>query len=32
MTANNALELSVMHREPRLAVARSLWPAAQLGR
>ena len=30
--ANNALERTVRHRGPRLAAARSLWPAAQLGR
>ena len=30
--ANNAFELTVMHRGPRLAAARSSWPAAQLGR
>jgi hypothetical protein len=32
MTPNNALEQSVNHCGPRLAAARSLWPAAQLGR
>ncbi len=32
MTANNALERTVKHRGPRLAAARSSWPAAQLGR
>ena len=29
---NNALERTVKHRGPRLAAARSSWPAAQLGR
>ena len=29
---NNALERTVRHRGPRLAAARSSWPAAQLGR
>jgi hypothetical protein len=28
----NALERTVRHGRPRLAAARSLWPAAQLGR
>ena len=32
MTANNALELSVKYRGPRLPAARSLWPAVQVGR
>jgi hypothetical protein len=32
MTANNALELSAKQRGPRLAAARSLWPAAQQDR
>ncbi len=32
MTSNNALERTVGHRGPRLAAARSPWPAAQLGR
>ena len=32
MPANNALERTVRHRGPRLAAARSSWPAAQLGR
>src|SRR5579859_719810 len=30
--SNNALERTVRHRGPRLAAARSWWPAAQLGR
>ena len=30
--ANNALERTVKQRGPRLAAARSSWPAAQLGR
>jgi hypothetical protein len=30
--ANNALELTVVRRGPRLSAARSSWPAAQLGR
>jgi hypothetical protein len=30
--SNNALEPSVNHCGPRLPAARSLWPAAQLGR
>jgi hypothetical protein len=29
---NNAFERTVRHGGPRLAAARSLWPAAQLGR
>jgi hypothetical protein len=32
VTSNNALERTVGHRGPRLAAARSSWPAAQLGR
>jgi hypothetical protein len=32
MTTNNALERAVKQRVPRLAAARSSWPAAQLGR
>jgi hypothetical protein len=32
MTANNAFERTVKQRGPRLAAARSSWPAAQLGR
>jgi hypothetical protein len=32
MTPNNAFERTVMHVGPRLAAARSSWPAAQLGR
>ena len=32
MRSNNALELSVNYRGPRLPAARSSWPAAQLGR
>ena len=32
MMPNNALELSVNHRGPRLSAARSSRPAAQLGR
>jgi hypothetical protein len=32
LPSNNALELSVDHRGPRLSAARSSWPAAQLGR
>jgi hypothetical protein len=32
MTSNSELELSVKHRGPRLAAARSLWPAAQQDR
>jgi hypothetical protein len=32
MLANNALERTGEHRGPRLAAARSLWPAAQLDR
>jgi hypothetical protein len=30
--SNNAFELTVGHRGPRLAAARASWPAAQLGR
>ena len=32
LMSNNALERPVKHRGPRLPAARSLWPAAQLGR
>jgi hypothetical protein len=32
LPANNALERTMNHRGPRLAAARSAWPAAQLGR
>jgi len=32
MLANNTLERTVEYRGPRLAAARSSWPAAQLGR
>jgi hypothetical protein len=32
LPANNAFERAVRHRGPRLAAARVLWPAAQLGR
>ena len=32
MVPNNAFERSVRRRGPRLAAARSSWPAAQLGR
>jgi hypothetical protein len=32
MRSNNAFERSVEHRGPRLAAAKRLWPAAQLGR
>jgi hypothetical protein len=32
MMPNNAFDRTVKHRGPRLAAARSSWPAAQLGR
>lgn len=32
LPSNNTLERTGEHREPRLAAARSSWPAAQLGR
>jgi hypothetical protein len=32
MMANNAFERAVMQRGPRLAAARVMWPAAELGR
>jgi len=32
MTSNNAFELTVVQRGPRLTAARASWPAAQLGR
>ena len=32
MTSNNAFERTVERRGPRLAAARAVWPAAQLGR
>jgi hypothetical protein len=32
LLSNNAFERTVKHRGPRLAAARRLWSAAQLGR